>query len=79
MLFVLNESLMNGNVTSSIINTGVEAGSFLDAIAILKKRLAEFPGARIVQENPLGFRYVLKGDIYNTVGWMEGNALRMIE
>ena len=77
MIYILEESVMNGTVTMSTIVTGVESDTFAGAVAVVKA-LPKFQSTWIHCDSPLAFKYTIPGGDFPVYGQMTPEPLRML-
>lgn len=80
MIFILNESLLNGTVTMSNIITGIEAENFIEACDKVKTFKAFTDGfVKIIKENYNEFKFeILQESNWNVFCEMKNEELKIV-
>jgi hypothetical protein len=82
MIFLLNESVMNGTVTMKVISTGVEAPTFAEAVAKVKnlETFRSLLKVEIREDSSERFSYIILGQEgpFNVWASMDNKELQVV-
>jgi hypothetical protein len=80
MIFIVDESVMNGTITVGHSITGINANTFDEAKIILKKQCYKMDLKASFDENDKRIKWIIDNhNWYPTYGIMENKELYMIE